>query len=127
MSWKFWKKDDLALPELGVGKDLGLDKGLDLSQHFEPQLGTPPPLPSTPSTFPSGFPQNFGTPSLNSPPPAFQQPEWEAPSTKDHVAKDLEIIAAKLDTIRAQLDMLNTRMANIEQQNRSEPGKRPWY
>lgn len=47
--------------------------------------------------------------------------------------KDLEVIAAKLDAIKSQLDMLNLRISTLEQrlpaQNQSESGgpRKPWY
>ncbi len=42
----------------------------------------------------------------------FSQPQ-QAPRA-DIMAKDIEIISSKLDTLRATLDALNQRMANIE-------------
>lgn len=140
MSWKFWKKeDDLALPDLNSFKtdfgkaDLGLkdNSGLDLSAHFEPPAGqfTPPPMPSTPSQpsfqqpafSPSTFQQANPLPSY---PPGSPVPD-DNDHTQQHIQKDLEVIAAKLDTIRAQLEMLNARMANLERDQ--GPPKRPWY
>jgi hypothetical protein len=124
MNLKFWKKDDLALPELNNSfsrNELGLksDTALDLSAQFEPgQQFQAPPMPPqfqtqpfTPSTPPF-------TPAQT---PAFDEPPHNS------VNKDLEIIAAKLDTIRAQLEMLNARVANLEQHNNQVQPKRPWY
>jgi hypothetical protein len=136
MSWKFWKKDDLALPDMNSfsKSELGLKdtSGLDLSAHFEPQTNQfqqfNPAAPAPPPTFQQqSFQPAYPTTSAFSPasqpyqPPA--QPDED--HTQQHIQKDLEVIAAKLDTIRAQLDMINTRLANLER----EPGppKRPWY
>lgn len=134
MNWKFWKKDELALPDYSsaFGKsDLGLSSntGLDLSDHYSPTAGAAPmsslPPPST----------TFGQPSFT-PTSSFMPPPSVAPPTMGHemredtgVQKELEVIAAKLDTIRAQLEMLNARVGNLEkaQQGSVPPSRRPWY
>lgn len=118
MEWKFWKKED-GLPDfkdsaLGMDTSQGMPGNApDLSQHFDSSQSFAQPPP----------PSNFSTPFPSQPfasHPTQNQSEWESPG-KSAVGKDLEIIAAKLDTIRAQLEMLNTRVANLEQQ-----GKRSW-
>lgn len=137
MSWKFWKKDDLALPDYGssFGKsDLGLstNTGLDLSDHFSPGANAASLAPQTnsypgPSSYP---PTSFSNSSFGSTPP-MGAPAMPAHETEPspNISKDLEVIAAKLDTIRAQLEMLNTRVGNLERnsQGQSGPSKRPWY
>jgi hypothetical protein len=126
MSWKFWKKDDLALPELSssFGKESSFGRetaGMDLSTHFDASnqsFAPPPPQNSIPSSF-SGYN------------PQFTQPAAPAPGIPVHddrdISKDLEVIAAKLDTIRAQLEMLNTRVGHLEQSANQAQPKRPWY
>ena len=148
MNLKFWKKDDLALPdfkadlprsELGLSTNTNL--GLDLSSHFEPgagQLGGLPPSQSNfgmppQQSFQQTFPQQAqplgaqssfmsGQPFTNPVQPAHEEHQQS-------VSKDLEVIAAKLDTIRAQLEMLNTRIGNLEkaQQGSVPSTRRPWY
>ena len=139
---KFWKKDDLALPELSsssFGKnELGLGStasstGLDLSDHFQPAAGMPfQPGPATPSFSPTMTPAMPFSQSQGSfpPPPTGYAPVQEVEQhDKQAISKDLEVIAAKLDTIRAQLEMLNSRVANLERQNQGQQpqGRRPWY
>lgn len=147
MSWKFWKKDELALPDMNssFGKgDYGLgtstfgssaagNTGLDLSDHFQQGssaqgMGTLPP----PSSAPFGAQPSYAQGSSFSPPPALITPPsgsmGSEPMEHGSVSKDLEVIAAKLDTIRAQLEMLNARVGNLERGQ--PPGtypKRPWY
>ncbi len=123
MSWKFWKKDDLALPELSKNDPFKSDiGGLDLSNHFEPSGQMPQSSfqPSSPSSF-AGF-----TPGAP-PPTSYAPPGVPVHEGNNDVSKDLEVIAAKLDTIRAQLEMLNTRVANLEHQGQGPQPKRPWY
>ena len=132
MNLKFWKKDDLALPELSNSysrNELGLKdtSGLDLSTGFDPAPQSLMPqgmqAPPTPQySFPSSFSQQ--APSY---PPTAQAPVFDKEDQSHSVSKDLEIIAAKLDTIRAQLEMLNTRVAHIEQSQQQVQPKRPWY
>ena len=119
----FWKKkDDLD----DLGKDLGLDKdfGMDKGMGMEP----PPPMNSMNSgpspdlgmnlesgiqpmqKYPS-FQQNssFQVPSYQ-PPQPFQQS-----SNDNYIAvKNLEVISSKLDALKAAIDSLNARIANIE-------------
>ena len=127
MSWKFCKKDDLALPDLK--SDYSFDKapaGLDLCDHFQGAGGSLPPMQNQ-----TTFSQSYPLPQNNQPfPPGIVQNNttpFEAEPSGHGVQKDLEIIAAKLDTIRAQLEMLNARVGNLEHQSRSESPKRPWY
>ncbi|MBS3113837.1 hypothetical protein J4448_01925 [Candidatus Woesearchaeota archaeon] len=114
----FWKKkDDLD----NLGKDLGLDKelGLDLGAGPSPDLGMgiepaqQQPYQKYPSFQQSGFqPQ----PSFQS--QAFQQPSYQSDS---YIAsKNLEVISSKLDALRASLESINQRLANIEAIARGE-------
>ena len=110
MKLAFWKKDD----NLGIGKDttgldsknLGLDRdttGLDAGKDF------------------GSNDDSFNEPdysSVNSPPGMqrnnFNQPQRSqyAPQSSDN--KDLEIISAKLDALKAKMEMIDQRLANIE-------------
>ena len=79
----------------------------------KPIRGFEEPLP-TPSSYPA--PQQFFSPP--------GQPAFPAgPSSMD---KDFQIIASKLDSIRAQLDLVNARLARLEQiaeeANKQRPG-----
>ena len=132
MNWKFWKKDELGLPELGGSSfskgdaGFGSTTGLDLSDHFSPS-GAQPGAMSNPAYSSPSFGQNVFTPAPAMIPPPTQMHEAERDTG---VAKELEVIGAKLDTIRAQLEMLNTRVGNLERvqtQNQQQYPKRPWY
>lgn len=143
MNWQFWKKGDVALPELSSFDKPG---GLDLTGGFEPnhsanaglpgfgaanqgfggtQSAFPPPMPQT-NSFPSSFNTGSGVSSQSFSPQGYTQQPMEE-SGHNSVQKDLEVITAKLDTIRAQLEMLNTRIANMERQDQQVQPKRPWY
>ena len=113
----FWKKrDDLDNlgKELGLDKDLGLDLGgpsPDLGMGIEPSQQQP--YQKYPSLQQSGFqPQ----PSFQS--QAFQQPSYQ---NDNYIAsKNLEVISSKLDALRASLESVNQRLANIEAIARGE-------
>ena len=113
----FWKKKD----DLGdLGKDFGLDKdlGLDMGQGPSPDLGMGlEPLQSQPFQKYPSFPQqqNFQSPSFQSPPP------FQPASNYSYIAsKNLEVISSKLDALKASIDSLNQRVANIEAIARGE-------
>lgn len=110
----FWKKkDDLDQlgKDLGIDKDLGLNSGAGLS----PDLGMgidanqAQPFQKYPSFQPQ---QGFQSPS-------FQQPSY---GTNDSyiASKNLEVISSKLDALRASLESINQRLANIEAIARGE-------
>ena len=115
----FWKKkDDLD----SLGKDFGIDKelGLDLGAGPSPDLGMSiepaqqQPYQKYPSFQQSGFqPQ----PSFQSQ-PAFQQPSYQ--SDNYIASKNLEVISSKLDALRATMESINQRLANIEAIARGE-------
>jgi hypothetical protein len=129
MSWKFWKKDDLALQDFSMPKqDFSLpNTGLDLSDHFQPGSPSAFPPPGQQAPMPSAYNSSFAAPSYN-PAPSFSPIQNATPVHEDHTSnKELEIIAAKLDTIRAQLEILNTRIANLERSEQQAQPKRPWY
>ncbi len=111
----FWKKKDefenIGLGEKGTapGMDLGLgpETGTDLGQGLSMQPpGAPPSVPS------------MQQPTFQQPP---QQPSFSAPSqqpqmqSQDYATnKNLEVISSKLDALRAALDSINQRLANLE-------------
>ena len=115
----FWKKKD-ELEDLG--KDIGLDKdfGLDMGAGPSPDLGIgiePPPQAQQPyQKYPS-----FQQPSFQQqfqPQPAFQQPAYGNDTYIN--LKNLEVISSKLDALRATLESVNQRLANIEAIARGE-------
>lgn len=116
----FWKKKD----EFGdLGKDFGKDLGLDTNQSPSPDLGMGlEPLPSQQpfQKYPSFPPQqNFQAPNFQSP-PSFQQAYPPASNDSYIASKNLEVISSKLDALKASIDSLNQRVANIEAIARGE-------
>ena len=123
----FWKKKD----DLGdLGKDFGLDKdlgmGMDMGQGPSPDLGMglEPGQPQPYQKYPSFQPQpSFQSQSFQ------QQPSFSA--TDPYIAsKNLEVISSKLDALRASLESMNQRLANIEaiaRGEQEEPRRRRYY
>ena len=137
MFWK--KKDDFSLDGQDIGK-FGTDNGFgdvgkgmgegNLGMEHPDNLGLPntnPYLRQSQSNF-----QGTQIPSPNSfsgatAPPGFQAPPItpEQPPRQDYViSKDMEIISAKLDSLKAYLDAINQRLSNIERIASSEQDKK---
>ena len=111
----FWKKKD----DLGdIGKDLGLDKdlGMDFSTGPSPDLGMNlEQQPQQPfQKYPSFQQQNFQQQ------PSFNQPAQQMSNDSYIASKNLEVISSKLDAVRASLDSINQRLANLEGIARNE-------
>ena len=113
---KFWKKEDdfgdfdnkidqhmEKSDDLFKGDDLGLDQK-------PPGLGEKSPFDQPTETHPDLL---AGTPPEQ--PAAFQaQQQMQAPSGTDTGKRDLELLSSKLDTIKAILNSMDQRIANIE-------------
>ena len=114
----FWKKkDDLD----SLGKDFGIDKelGLDLGAGPSPELGMgiEPAQQQPYQKYPS-FQQSSFQPQPSFQSQAFQQPSYQ---NDNYIAsKNLEVISSKLDALRASLESVNQRLANIEAIARGE-------
>ena len=110
----FWKKkDELGdlSKDLGIDKDLGLDMGAgpspDLGMGIEPASQSQQPWQKYPSFQQQ---QSFQ--------PVIAQPSYQNDS---YIAsKNLEVISSKLDALRASLESINQRLANIEAIARGE-------
>lgn len=125
----FWKKKDefesigLGEKARGLGHDLGADLGLGATpggiEGGYGGYGLPTqPMPQQPS-----YPQ-YPQPSFQ---PQFQQPY---PQQQGFAAeKDLEIISSKLDALRAALESINQRLANLEAiaRGEEEQSRRRYY
>ena len=113
----FWKKrDDIE----DLGKDLGLDKelGLDMGTGPSPDLGMgmeqqQQPWQKNPS---------YQQPQQNFQAQAFQAPAQQPSMSNDSyiASKNLEVISSKLDALRASIESINQRLANIEAIARGE-------
>ena len=118
----FWKKRD----DLGdLGKDLGLDKDFGLDTGPSPDLGMGLETPQQQQPFQKypSFQQNSFQPGLQQQPsfqpqPSFQQPSLQGDSYIN--SKNLEVISSKLDALRASLESISQRLANIEAIARGE-------
>ena len=108
--WRHKSIQDTEPPDLGLGEDRKL--GLDISDEpYEP--GPVPPQHS-----PQGqHPQQFEEPDQEQERSAFAQHQQNYPqqSTQN---KDIEIISAKLDALKATLDNINHRLEQIERMAR---------
>ena len=120
----FKKKDDFD--DLGKDLDLGKDFGMDMNQGPSPDLGAGlEPLSSGQQTF-QKYPsfqgqQNFSSPSYPQPYQQPVQPSYPSAANDPYIAsKNLEIISSKLDALKASIDALNQRVANIESIARGE-------
>lgn len=127
----FWKKGE-DLPPLEEGKDFGLDAGAGLGGQENLGLGAsdlglpgaqPPTEPGFGQNAPFGAPQagfmqpaqaprQMAPPGFATAPPITPQPPLLQEFTI--VGKDIELLSYKIDTIKAALDMVNQRLANIE-------------
>ena len=127
----FWKKKDefesIGLGEKGKGlgsdlaaPDLGLSGGLEggFGAPTQPMQPTPapPPQPSYPQPQQPSFQPQF-------------QPPAQQPQQGFTAEKDFEVISSKLDALRAALDAINQRLANLEAiaRGEEEQSKRRYY
>ncbi|MDP6265771.1 MAG: hypothetical protein QF655_00810 [Candidatus Woesearchaeota archaeon] len=97
-----------AAPPGGLGPDPGMGQGLGQ----QPPAQSMPPGPSMPSFTPPSPPQ-----------PSYPSPQQEVET------KSLEVISSKLDAIRASIESLSQRMANLEAiaRGEEEQGRRRRY
>ena len=111
----FWKKKD-EFGDIGLG-----DKGPDLgagSAASDLGLGPSPGSMESPADLNLGLPTQQPPqqqPSFQQPQPSLQ-PQFQQPSQQQGFTaeKDFEIISSKLDALRAALDSINQRLANLE-------------
>lgn len=113
MNLKFWKKkDDLGLPggnDLGLGGMPSDDPGFGQPPGMDMPSESPMPDSLTPSS------QGFGhqaTPNLShhQENPQFQQ----AMPVQEKDGRETELILAKLDSIKSELDSINQRLMRLE-------------
>ncbi len=116
----FWKRSG---DDLGLGDELALPKGGFPSDDIG--LGSPQSrgLPSSPQGFQEPRIESFDNARImNQPQPYLQQ---QQPQSYGYgYNKDLELISAKLDSLRATLDNINQRIANLERVAYGEDDRR---
>ena len=104
---------DLGLgPEIGAGTEFGQDYGRYPSSGR--QFGSQPSFQQA-SPQQSSFQPSFG-------PPSYSQPQMQ--SSDYTTSKNLEVISSKLDALRAAIDSINQRLANLEAIARGEEEQR---
>jgi len=120
MFWK--KKDEFADIGLGGEKD-NLAFGNDLGAGQQVPGANPPGLGPTPGLGPDpGMQGNIGQqPNQGMQPPgptmpsfAQQPPQPTYEPIQEMNSKNLEVISSKLDALRASIESLNQRLANLE-------------
>lgn len=109
MDWKFWKKKEPK--DMFGGKSFGDEPLPKLSEDpkFESKFVQEPKFgseavpkdefeiqPSQPMAAPASYGAPVGSPGM------------------DFVAKDIEIVSAKLDALKASLESINQRLAHLE-------------
>ena len=102
------KKDDLGLDEMG--HDLGAPTGLNEPLGSpDAGYGAPPTTPTTPGSF---SPETLGFERVTEKESSY--PGHEHRLGEINIGKDLELISAKLDAIKAELDSMNQRLKRLE-------------
>ena len=120
----FWKKKD-EFADMGLGGKDNLAFGDGCGQGGLPGQNAAPGAGLGPDVGGRGFgsysqqypqPQGFPQQQSFSPQPSFSQP-YPQPSyspQQEVESKNLEIISSKLDALRASIESLNQRLANLE-------------
>ena len=132
----FWKKKE----DFDMGKDFGADLGLGPMDNLQGPRGMPSfqdrgmrgydpnlagqdlGLPEDTGFGAMGAQPQYRQPSMQPPgqPAPMQQPfgapiQPSQPTERDYgYGKDLEVVSAKLDSIRYTLESINQRLANLE-------------
>lgn len=133
MFWK--KKDEFADLGLGSNKDLAFGDDFGMGQGMDQQppgmgqqpLGQQPDMGLSSPSMPQS-PQMPPGPAMQPPSAAqFQQaPRFDNPQA-DMTSKNIEVISSKLDALRANLESINQRLANLEAIAKGEQDKRRYY
>lgn len=94
------------------------------NQPFSPSDSRPQSFDQRSAQYPVGVPFPGSTPQV-------PQQQWEAPVAQQDVAvglsgREVELILAKLDAIRSEIDSLHQRIRRIEQATEPPGNKRYW-
>ena len=107
-------KDPFGKNNLAFGDDFGMGQGAEQPGFGQQSFGQQPryqqQFPQAPSQQPSFSPQQFQQ---------YQPPRYDY-SQQDMASKNIEIVSSKIDAMRASLDSINQRLANIEALARGE-------
>jgi len=120
----FWKHEEEKVPELpGFGgaeasTDLTSGLGKDTTGLGEPNI---PETPAKPFEQDVNY-QNI-TPAPGTPPPPPESHQAPQMPQQDIASKNMEIISSKMDYLKASLENINQRLANLEAIARGEEQK----
>jgi len=127
---QFWKKEqDFSMPtehDFDFTKPLGEGYPDNTGMNQGQSYGNTPfqqnmlQMPSLDTGFNTNPFQTSALPSMN---PSFSQPQVNAGNST--MSKDIEIISAKIDSLRATMESVNQRLISIERLAQSE--KQPDY
>lgn len=130
---KFWgKKKEPGLekaPEFGKAPDFGKGEDIKLPEFGKSALDVPPeefgkPIETTQYGKPP-FPEHEMTglrESAPNVPRGMQQQPWQG----FRESSEMQVISAKLDALKASLDSINQRLANLERIAQGEQPQRRW-
>jgi hypothetical protein len=114
------KKDDLGLSDAGLGAP-GFNEPLGSPDAgYDPSLGYGPASQPMPGSF---SPEALGFERVPPNAPSAYSPQQQSLG-EINIGKDLEIISAKLDAIKAELDSVNQRLKRLERIAEGEPAVR---
>jgi len=102
---QFWKRD-----ELGIKDELALPKGNLPTEDFNLET---PGLPRTPNIG-QQMTQPMQAPTQPPQMESLQERSYAPPPQYASQNRDLELVAAKLDALKATLENINQRLANLE-------------
>lgn len=112
--WKFWKKeeDDLAAfeRELGLARDTGLETEKPSEESYN-KLGTE---------------EKFGEEKYGS--GIGERERYEQPKQIQQFSQttDIQLVSAKLDTVKAMLDVVTQKIDNLEKELHEKQKQKLW-
>ena len=128
---QFWKKGD-DFSDLDLGNDDfsmgGIEKGTDAGLPPMGDVRTGLSQDTSMDEQPKLNPSNYAIPpaqSANAPPQQAYQQMYSAPQVSSGNNRDFELLSSKLDAMKASLENINQRLANLERMAaESETGPR---
>jgi hypothetical protein len=113
----FWKKqDDLDLGNINSQAGMPADMGQIPSDPFSTEMGIPQ------QQF-GQYRQQMAQPQY-SPQQPFSRMDYAGQQQPSYGNKDLEVVSAKLDALKAYMDSINQRLANLERIAEGQSGRR---
>ena len=124
---KFWKRDEFS-NDLGKAPDQPTPYDLGTAR-FDPAAPDPMHHDANPESFPQQFSQQSYPQSTPFPGSlqARAQPQVEQYQEPGVSQRDVELILAKLDAIKSDLDALHQRVRKIEQATEAPPQQKRYW